>query len=316
MNASRRNSVGLVLLLSLATQVFPLSLLAQSRRAPDDHSVEVVMNNVMYHFTDRIMVHILHLQGRLFPSDPAAIVVFDDKNSFILHIEYAEIAINFNSLAQTLNQKVFAADGSPIKDVTIASVNNQIVIRGKLPQKAGVSFETVDAISADSDGQIRLHSDHVKAAHLPVKGLLDVLGIDLAELINTKKVRGVVVDKDDIVLDPTQILPPPRIRGKVSAVRLQGEAIVLVFGEPREQRFAEKEPGNYMAYRDHDLQFGKLTMHDADLTLLDMDPRDPFEFFLDHYKEQLVAGYSKTTPASGLRVYMPDYAKLKNRPRK
>jgi hypothetical protein len=45
-------------------------------------------------------------------------------------------------------------------------------------------------------------------------------------------------------------------------------------------------------------------MQDTDMVLIDMNPEDPFDFFLDHYKEQLVAGYTKTTPSFGLRVYM------------
>jgi hypothetical protein len=61
------------------------------------------------------------------------------------------------------------------------------------------------------------------------------------------------------------------------------------------------------------MRFGKLTMHDADLVMIDMDPRDPFDFFLDHYQEQLVAGYTKSTPEYGLRVYTRDYNKLGKR---
>jgi hypothetical protein len=68
-----------------------------------------------------------------------------------------------------------------------------------------------------------------------------------------------------------------------------------------------------MIYRGGRLRFGKLTMEDTDLQLLDMDPRDPFDFYLKHYKDQLVAGYTKTTPTFGLRVFMPDYNKLKRR---
>ena len=52
-------------------------------------------------------------------------------------------------------------------------------------------------------------------------------------------------------------------------------------------------------------------MNDSDMVLIDADPKDPFDFYLDHYKEQLVAGYSKNTMHDGLRVHMPDYAKLK-----
>ncbi len=62
-------------------------------------------------------------------------------------------------------------------------------------------------------------------------------------------------------------------------------------------------------------------MRDTDLEIVDADPRDPFDFFLDHYNEQLVAGYDENLPDKGLLVHMPDYNKLgkpgagKDRPR-
>jgi hypothetical protein len=52
-------------------------------------------------------------------------------------------------------------------------------------------------------------------------------------------------------------------------------------------------------------------MSDADLQLIDADPRDPFDFFPAHYDVQLVAGYSKNTPAKGLKTYMPDYGDIR-----
>ena len=65
-----------------------------------------------------------------------------------------------------------------------------------------------------------------------------------------------------------------------------------------------------MAYRGARLRFGKLTMSDTDLTLIDMDPQDPLDFYLDHYWDQLAAGYSKITQAFGLYTYCRDYNKL------
>ena len=52
-------------------------------------------------------------------------------------------------------------------------------------------------------------------------------------------------------------------------------------------------------------------MTDTDLQLIDDDPEDPFEFFLERYADQLVAGYSKTTKDKGLRTYLPDFGDLK-----
>jgi hypothetical protein len=123
-------------------------------------------------------------------------------------------------------------------------------------------------------------------------------------------VKGVQTEKDDLILDPERILPPPRIGGRISEVRLEGNKIVLVFGTPQKFPWTSISAQNYMAYHGNKLQFGKLTMRDTDMVLIDPGPKDPFDFYLDHYKEQLVAGYSKTTWQDGLRVYMVDFNKL------
>jgi hypothetical protein len=304
--------LSLMLFAVLATPL--LNAAAQSSEAADTRPVEFAMKNVTYHYSERVAVHIAQLQGELVPTKTGAIVFFDDKNSFNLRLNYAEISISCNALAQVLNENVLASSDAPIKNLSIESKNNQLIMKGKLPQKADVAFETVGTLSADPDGQIRVHSDHVKAAHLPVRGLMDLLGIDIAGLIDTKKVHGITVEKDDIILDSEQILPAPHIKGKVAAVHISGNDIVLTFGTPQPSNFAAKRPGNYMAFRHSDMRFGKLTMHDADLIMIDMDPRDPFDFFLDHYQDQLVAGYTKSTPQYGLRAYTRDYNKLRHSP--
>jgi hypothetical protein len=308
------------LLLCLQLLLFPAlrwpHAAVQSAETAVNPAVQVTMKNVTYHYTDAIAVHISRVEGRFLPAKPGSMVVFDDNNSFTLALDSAEIAIGCNALARVLNENVFSSADAPVRNLTIESKANVLVIKGRFHQKGNVQFEASGTLSANGDGRIRLHAEHVKAAHLPVKGLMDLLGIDLAGLINTNKIRGVVVEKDDLILDPEQILPPPHIQGKVTAVRVEGEDIVQVFGSlpVSSTPFAAKQRGNYMAFRHGDLRFGKLTMHDADLIMIDMDPRDPFDFFLDHYQEQLVAGYTKSTPAYGLRVYMRDYNKLRARP--
>jgi hypothetical protein len=307
-----RSMMSLGLALFVLTTTF-LSAATPQAPASSDRAVRVAMRNINYHFTVDVSVRILSLQGELFPTRPGQIVIFDDKDSFLLVMGHAEIAMSCDALAAVLNQRVFAANDAPIKDLHIQSQGNTLLIRGKLHQRGNLTFETMGTISATPDGRIRLHAEKVKAAHVPVKGLMDLLGLDIASLISTSKVRGLAVEKDDLLLDPQEILPPPRIRGKVTAVRILGNEIVQTFGHPQ-PNFAAAQSGNYMAYRDNELGFGKLTMHDADMVIIDMDPQDPFDFFLDHYKDQLVAGYSKTTPASGFRVYMRDYNKLKRKP--
>lgn len=58
------------------------------------------------------------------------------------------------------------------------------------------------------------------------------------------------------------------------------------------------------------LHFGKLFMVHADMQIVDLNPADPFDFSIDRYNDQLVAGYSKNRPDLGIEVYMPDITRI------
>jgi hypothetical protein len=280
---------------------------------PDSGAVKVQMHNVMYHFTDQIAVHLIDVGGSLVPASAGHIPVFDDKNSFELQITAAEMTMDPQSLANVLNSHVFSAKDAPLKDIAVTIENGRLKIKGKLHKKGDIGFETEGQLSATADGKIRLHAEKIKALHLPVKGLMDLFGIDIADLIKSGKMRGVQAEKDDLILDPGEILPPPKISGKITDIHLEGNNIVQIFGEPKKYPWIKIPAQNYMAYRGNKLQFGKLLMSDTDLVLIDPAPKDPFDFYLDRYKDQLVAGYSKTTPSFGLNVYMVDFNKLKTK---
>jgi hypothetical protein len=134
----------------------------------------------------------------------------------------------------------------------------------------------------------------------------------LDDLVKVPSGRGVEVHDDDLILDPEHVLPSPQVRGKVTAVRVANGEIIQTFGSPA----AAKAPAhmsdakNFMAFRGGVLRFGKLTMRDADLTLVDATPQDRFQFAIDHYNDQLVAGFSKSQPDLGLVTYMPDFNDL------
>jgi hypothetical protein len=50
------------------------------------------------------------------------------------------------------------------------------------------------------------------------------------------------------------------------------------------------------------------------MQVIDLDPRDPFDFFIDEYNAQLVAGYERNQQNYGLIVHMRDYNKLGTSP--
>jgi hypothetical protein len=274
--------------------------------------VQATMKNVDFHLTDRIIVHIATLNGKLTPNQ-SAMPVFDNKQSFSLDVDSANITVSTTALSNDLNDYVFAKPGAPLKKLTVTTQSNDLVLKGLLASK-GVLFETEGTVAVTPEGFIRVHTTKVKAFHLSVKSLMDMLGIDVAKLLNTDKVEGVTVDKDDLILDPQRILPPPQMRGHLTSIDVENRGIALVFGSSKGQLEGSTSScggRNFLSFKGGSVRFGKVTMSDADLELIDVDPGDPFDFSIDHYKDQLVEGYTKMTRPGGLCVYMPDFNKLK-----
>jgi len=277
---------------------------------PGSVVTQVEMVNVDIHLDEGLILRVKHLSGQFLPTRKGRPPTFDDKSSYVIAIDNAEVSISMASMSHALNAYVFNDQDSPLKDLTLSAEGGEIKQTGTLRKGISIPFEMVGTMSPTPEGLIRIHPNKTKAAHLPVKGLMKLLGLDMAKLINTRKTRGITVDENDLIMDPAAALPPPRIRGRITSVAIVGDSIVQTFGKAGSAALA-KTPSNYMAYRGGTLTFGKLTMKDADMRLVDSDPSDVFDFYPDHYNEQLVAGYSKTTKSGGLMVYMPDYNELK-----
>ncbi|MGD0778447.1 MAG: hypothetical protein ABSC05_37175 [Candidatus Solibacter sp.] len=271
---------------------------------------QVEMVNVNLHLDPVLILRIRYLEGQFLPTRKGRPPTFDDKLSYIVAIDSAEVGVSMASMTHAMNTYVFNEPDAPLKDLTLSAEGGEIKQTGTLKKGPGIPFEMVGTMSATPDGKIRIHSTKVKAAHLPVGGLMKLFGLDMAKLINTRNTKGITVDDNDLILDPTLMLPPPRMRGRISSVRIEGDEIVQTFGQQKKGWRPQMPHANYMAYRGGVLRFGKLTMTDTDMRLIDADPTDPFDFFPDHYNEHLVAGYSKTTASGGLLVYMPDYNKI------
>jgi hypothetical protein len=209
------------------------------------------------------------------------------------------------SLTAVLNQHVFNYKGSPISDVEVTIEEGKLKQKGTLHKGVAVPFTIVADMAVTADGRIRLHPTSVKAAGLPAGGLMKVFHLELDKLIASNQARGFEIVDNDFLLSPDRLIPEPRIAGKLTSIRIEGDRFVEVFGS-KPAHSADKVARNYMYYRGGVLKFGKLTMNDTDLRLVDMDPADPFEFSPKEYVVQLSAGYSKSLANGGLRTFMPD----------
>jgi len=271
--------------------------------------VRTEMKGVDFRIDPDLVLEVRHLRGALEPTHPGKPPWFDDPGSFAVRIDAGEIAMTPASLAALMNHYLFAGPGAPVKDVTVEFRDGHLIQTSTLNKKIPVRATLEGDVSATPDGDILFHPTKIEAGKVPVKKLLDLLGVELSSMIKPQEAKGLRVVGDDLILDPGRLLPPPHIRGRVTAVRIEGDRMIQTFGggapgRPLSPSFPKAK--NYMFMSGGTLSFGKLTMNGADLQIIDADPKDPFDFFLSQYARQLVAGYSRTMPDKGLVVYMPD----------
>lgn len=269
--------------------------------------------NVDFHVAPELVLRIARLRGEMVSKQPGAPVIFDDKHSFTLRIASAEVGLSMRSLEVLMNEHVFGYRGAPLRDLHFTTDSGKLVQKGILHKVVDIPFTITATMSMTPAGLIRIHPVAIKICTIPGKGLLDALGIHLSDLLDLKKAKGVSVRGNDLLLDPVQILPPPAISGRVTAVRVAHNEVIQIFGDSTAAGASnapltppDSAAPNYMYFRGGTLRFGKLFMVRADMQIIDLAPSDAFEFSLDQYNAQLVAGYSKNTPDHGLMVFMPD----------
>ncbi len=277
--------------------------------------VEVQARNINLRLQHDVVLQVAALRGQLKKTGEAKPVTFDDLDSFSIQIQTGSISISSGDLARLLNSSVFAYPDAPLKNIRVSydAARNRINLKGTMRKGVDLPFEIEGSISVTADGNLGLHADKIKSAHIPFQGLLHLFGEDLSKVVNVNEARGIRIEGDDIVLYPGRMVPPPHFEGRLTRAFVKGDRLVQVF-DSVEKPTALEPPVKARAYLYHRggvLRFGKLTMDDADLEIVGQSPAAEFEFCAFDYKRQLVAGYSKYTPALGLIEYMPDYSRAR-----
>lgn len=275
-----------------------------------NRGVTAEMRNVLFHLTPGAAARLVVLSGELWPTGKNEMVVFDDKNSFEVRVTNGTVSISPEALTDIMNNHVFKKSDAPLKALEVSLDNGRLIIKGKLHTKGDIPFATAGTLNVTNDGRIRVHTEKITALKVPVKGLMGLFGVELANVVNTSKIPGIDTDKNDLLMDLGTLLPPPHIKGKLTGVRVEANAIVTMFGDGGKSLPAPKETGSFMSFQGGKVQFGTLVMNPTDLTVLDVDPKNTLEWDQDHYKAQLVAGYSRITANFGLRAYAKDFSRL------
>ena len=278
-------------------------------------STWIEMRNVLLHIDDRGVIRIERLRGQVL-TDSGRLPVLDDATSFRIRVTRGATRLTGDDLASLLNSVVFAYDGAPLKHLKARMEGSAVVLSGTLRKGVNLPFSITATPTLEPDGRVRMHPTRTRILGINGAALMKALGLQLDDLLNLDKAHGAVVDGNDILLEPTTILPPPAIEARLESIGVVGDELVQTFvTTPLDSIFEryiqpDSTQPNFVYFRGGRLRFGKLEMIDTDLHIVDADPRDPFDLYLAKYNRQLVAGTSRNLETYGLRVTMPDYADL------
>jgi hypothetical protein len=273
-------------------------------KATDDPTpTTVYAHNLILRKGPVFRIYIRWLRGQMLRTHPNLNPSLDDPESFVFLIQKGVIRANLGDIANYFNAA--APAGFPLKNIAITGEGDQLKIAGTLHKGVPLPVEIVSTISSTPDGRIHLHALKINALKIPVKALLGGLHIDIKDIMGTSPMPGIEISGNDLFLDTTKLTPPPHIRGQPTSVTLAKPDLILVYGNSDTDESKLAQWHNFLRLEGGTVSFGKLTMRNADLTLIDASDDAWFDLDLVNYQAQLVKGFSRITPQSGLEMFMP-----------
>ena len=267
------------------------------------------MANVQFRYSPALSVLIVRLRGSLIPTPGHTVASFNDPSSFLVATDAAEMRMTTSQLEGLMNSWLLRSPKAQLKSMHIVAEGDHLLIHGTMKKGLHVPFASTAVPGLTGDNRIRFTVQQVKTANIPLKGLMDSLGISLEDLVSQKGLHGISIDGDSMLIDPQTAFPPPQIRAKITGVRIAGQSLVLTFGQGAPQ-LPSRPWKNYVAMRGGDIEYGREEMFDSDLVMIDSTPADPFDFYLPGYWCQIVHGKIEATPEKAFRIFVPDYSKL------
>jgi hypothetical protein len=142
-------------------------------------------------------------------------------------IHKGHVFISSAGLSKLFDQKMKGKQS--ISDVEIKTRDGQIVIAGKIHKIVAIPFELQGPVEPAPGGVLRLHADKIKAAGLPMKGLLKMLGDNLGSLMKSDQANGITVEQNTILFNPQKIV---HVRGNLSSAKALPDGLAADYEPP------------------------------------------------------------------------------------
>lgn len=282
----------------------PLPRVALPAQGNDASPTRLYAHNLSLRKGEHFRVYVRWIRGTMQRTEPALNPSFDVPESFVLQIDKGLLSVRLSDLADFLNSGT--GTGSSLRNISLHAAGSEMELDGTLHKLIPIPVKVVGSLSPLPDGRVQFHLRKIDVLKVPVKGLLSLFHLQLSDLVASPQVPGVELENNDVRFNTQTLLPPPHIHGNITAVTLSPTELQVVYGGASDREEELSQWHNFLRFQGGTLDFGKLTMRNVDLTMIDAAQEPWFDLDLVNYQAQLVNGYTRMTEKAGLEIYMPD----------
>jgi hypothetical protein len=278
---------------------------------PDDSIPEPTLlraHNLELRKGPHFRVYVRWIRGQMLSTRKGQHASLDAPESFLLDIEKGVINAKYSDIADFLNSG--QVKDAPLTGISIENHDGQLQIKGIAHKGLPLPVRLDGTLTPMPDGRLKYHLVKLNVLKVPMKGLLGMFHIELSDLMPHPGTPGMEIAGNDVYLDTQRILPPPHIHGRISSVTASGSDLTVIYGNAKNDEEKLAQWHNFLRLTGGTLDFSKLTMRKADLTMIDASQDPWFDLDLANYQEQLVYGITRITRDEGVEMYMPDLNRL------
>ena len=146
----------------------------------------------------------------------------------ITEIERGKVRVS----AQTLTVLLRKFRTKSLSDLRVEFTSIHVLLAGNMHKGIEVPFQIEGRVGASGEF-LTLKADKVKAGSLPIKGLLEMFGQELDEVLGTKPGEGVIIKENTLYFRPEAF---GNLRGYFRSAAVSSGELVVDFGQPPKRR--------------------------------------------------------------------------------
>jgi hypothetical protein len=276
------------------------------------------LRDVDFRIVGDLGFYVHELSATLTPTRAGAPVVFDDPSSFEIDVHRGIVTLDDAKLTALFGTYIFGYRDAPLRKLRVSAGDGVIRLQGEMRRDNWVPFALTGKLAIHDGKQLVFHPTAISVSGVDANPVMRAANVKMSDLlkIDTPIVR---LTGDDLVMTVDQLMPPPRQKLTIVALRVTPAGLDLALDDGTQAGFAmpANAPRQAMYIRGGDVKFMRSMPMNADILISPVHPPragERFVFDLYHYREQVAAGYFNFSDTGAMSIRMPSYASASGQP--